>query len=96
MLIRKSSKSHDLKLYRNTNPGAIRTKTFPDKSTETVTYPTSGSYFLMLDGKLIKQSDDWNSIEQSYVDECQSLHGGGSGRMLLGKHKLVQNVLKEL
>ena len=30
MLIRKSSQGYNLQLYRNTTPGAVRTKTFKD------------------------------------------------------------------
>ena len=47
MLIRKSSKGHDLQLYRNTTPGAVRTKKFKDGTTETLTYPSSKKYFLV-------------------------------------------------
>ena len=96
MLVRKSSKGHYLRLYRNTTPGVVRTKKYPDGTTETLTYPSRYKYFLVLDGKIIKRSDNWNTIEQAYVDECDSRHGGGSGRMIIGTHKLENHVIKEL
>ena len=96
MLIRKSSQGHDLKLYRNTTPSSTRTKKYPDGTTETLTYPSSYKYFLVLDGEIIKRSDSWDTIEQAYVDECDSRHGGGSGRMIVGTHKLENHVIKEL
>ena len=96
MLIRKSSKGHDLKLYRNTTPGATRTKNYPDGTTETLAYPTSKKYFLTFNGNVIQRSDNWNTIEQAYVDKCKDEHGGGTGRMLIGKHELVNNVIKEI
>ena len=96
MLIRKSSQGHYLRLYRNSTPGATRTKNFPDGTTETLTYPSRYKYFLVLDGEIIKRSDNWNTIEQAYVDECDSRHGGGSGRMIIGTHKLENHVIKEL
>ena len=96
MLIRKSSQGHDLKLYKNTTPNATRTKKYPDGTTETQTYPSSYKYFLALDGEIIKRSNSWATIEQAYVDECESRHGGGTGRMLIGKHKLVDHVITEL
>ena len=96
MLIRKSSQGHYLRLYRNSTPGVTRTKNFPDGTTETLTYPSRYKYFLVLDGEVIKRSDNWNTIEQAYVDECDSRHGGGSGRMIIGTHKLENHVIKEL
>ena len=96
MLIRKSSQGHDLKLYRNSTPGAIRTKKYPDGTTETLAYPTSKKYFLTFNGNVIQRSDNWNTIEQAYVDKCKDEHGGGTGRMLVGKHELINNVIKEI
>ena len=96
MLIRKSSKGHDLKLYRNTTPGSVRTKNYLDGTTETLTYPSRYKYFLVFDGSIIQRSDNWNTIEQAYVDKCDDEHGGGTGRMLIGKHELVNNVIKEI
>ena len=85
-----------MRLYRNTTPGAVRTKTYPDGTTETLTYPSRYKYFLVLDGEVIKRSDSWGTIEQAYVDECDSRHGGGNGRMIVGKHKLENHVIKTL
>ena len=58
MLIRKSSQGHDLKLYRNSTPGATRTKKYPDGTTETLAYPTSKKYFLTFNGNVIQRSDN--------------------------------------
>tara|TARA_R100001443_G_scaffold17939_1_gene28578 strand:- start:137 stop:427 length:291 start_codon:yes stop_codon:yes gene_type:complete len=96
MLIRKSSQGHDLKLYRNTTPGATRTKNYPDGTTETLTYPSSKNYFLVFNGSIIQRSDNWDTIEQAYVDKCDDEHGGGTGRVIIGKHKLENKVIKEL
>ena len=96
MLIRKSSQGHDLKLYRNTTPNITRTKKYPDGTTETLTYPASKTYFLVFNGEVIQRSDNWNTIEQAYVDKCDDEHGGGKGRMIVGKHKIVNNIITEL
>jgi hypothetical protein len=96
MLIRKSSQGHDLKLYRNTTPNAVRTRKYPDGTTETLTYPASKTYFLVFNGEVIQRSDNWNTIEQAYVDKCDDEHGGGKGRMIVGKHKIVNNIITEL
>ena len=63
---------------------------------ESLTYPSRYKYFLVLDGEIIRRSNSWATIEQAYVDECESRHGGGTGRMLVGKHKLVDHVITEL
>ena len=96
MLIRKSSQGQDLKLYRNTTPNSTRTKKYSDGTTETLTYPASKKYFLVFNGEIIQRSDNWNTIEQAYVDKCEDEHGGGKGRMMIGKHKLENNVIKEI
>ena len=96
MLIRKSSQGHYLRLYRNTTPGVVRTKKYSDGTTEPLSYPSRYKYFLVLDGEVIKRSDSWATIEQAYVDECDSRHGGGTGRMIIGKHKLENCVIKTL
>ena len=96
MLIRKSSQGHYLRLYRNTTPGVVRTKKYSDGTTETLSYPSRYKYFLVLDCEIIKRSDSWDTIEQAYVDECDSRHGGGTGRMIIGKHKLEDCVIKTL
>ena len=96
MLIRKSSQGHYLRLYRKTTPGGVRTKKYSDGTTETLSYPSRYKYFLVLDGEIIKRSDSWDTIEQAYVDECDSRHGGGTGRMIIGKHKLEDCVIKTL
>jgi hypothetical protein len=56
-------------------------------STRTKKYP---------DGTIETLSDNWHTIEQAYVDKCEDEHGGGTGRMLIGKHELVNNVIKEI
>jgi len=96
MLIRKSSQGFDLKLYKNTTPSVTRTKKYPNGDVETLTYPSRYKYFLVLDGEIVRRSDSWETIEQLYVDECQSRHGGGTGRMIVGKHKLVNHVITEV
>ena len=92
MLIRKSSQGHYLRLYRNTTPGATRTKTYPDGTPETLPYPSRYKYFLVLDGEVVQRSDSWATIEQAYVDECDDSHGGGHGRLVVGHHQLINGV----
>jgi hypothetical protein len=92
MLIRKSSQGHYLRLYKNTTPGAVRTKTYSDGTTEALTYPSSYTYFLVKDGEVIQRSNSWATIEQAYVDQCDDNHGGGHGRIMAGKHHIINGV----
>ena len=97
MLIRKCSQGHDIKIYRNTTPNAVRKKTYTDGTVETLTYPSGGyDYFLMVDGSIAKRSDSWKNIEEEYVKQCAKVHEDGHGRVLIGKHKLENCVIKTL
>jgi len=97
MLIRKCSQGHDIKLYRNTTPNAVRKKTYADGTVETLTYPPGGyDYFLTIAGKIKKRSDSWKNIEEEYVSQCAKAHKDGHGRVIIGKHKLENCVIKEL
>ena len=95
MLIRRCAQGHDIKIYRNTTPGATRTKNYPDGTTETLTYPSSYKYFLLIDGEIERRSNSWETIEELYVEKCEDRHSDSHGRMLIGKHELVNNVITE-
>ena len=92
MLIRKSSQGHYLRLYRNTTPNVTRTKTYPDGTIETLTYPSRYKYFLVVDGEIVQRSDSWETIEQAYVSKCNNDHGGGHGRLIVGDHHLINGI----
>jgi len=97
MLIRKSSQGHDIQVYRNTTPNAERKKTYADGSVETLTYPSSRyDYFVVVEGSIVKRSDSWKTIEEEYVEQCAKKDDKGHGRMIIGKHKLENCVIKEL
>ena len=70
MVVRRSSQGYRIRIHRNTTPGAKRTKTYADGSTETLTYPSSYKYFVDVDGKIVKKSNSFETIEEFYVDEC--------------------------
>ena len=92
MIIRRSSQGYRIRLHKNTTPGAIRTKTYPDGTVETLTYPTSGyEYFVEVDGEVVKRSNTFKNAEIYYVDECAKKYDNGHGR-LTGKHHIVNGV----
>ena len=92
MIVRRCSQGHRVRLHRNTTPGAKRTKTYPDGSTETLTYPSSYDYFVDVDGKVVKKSNSFKVIEEYYVTECAKKHGDGHGRLVVGGHHLINGV----
>jgi len=93
MIIRRCSQGHRVRLHRNTTPNAVRTKTYADGTVETLTYPSSGyDYFVEVDGSVVKRSDNFNTIETYFVSKCADKHDDGHGRVLIGKHKLVNGV----
>ena len=92
MIVRRCSQGHRVRLHRNTTPGAKRTKTYPDGSTETLTYPSSYDYFVDVDGTVAKKSNSFKVAEEYYVSECAKKHGDGHGRLIVGGHHLINGV----
>ena len=93
MIIRRCSQGHRVRLHRNTTPNAVRQKTYADGTVETLTYPSSGyDYFVEVDGTVVKRSDSFKNIEEYFVDECEKKHGDGHGRILIGKHHIINGV----
>ena len=92
MIVRRCSQGHRVRIHRNTTPGATRTKTYADGSTETLTYPSSYKYFVDVDGDIKKRSNSFKVIEEFFVVECAKKHGDGHGRLIVGKHNLVNGV----
>ena len=93
MIIRRCSQGHRVRLHRNTTPNAVRQKTYADGTVETLTYPSSGyDYFVEVDGTVVRRSDSFANIENYYVDECEKKHEDGHGRVIIGKHQLVNGV----
>ena len=92
MIVRRCSQGHRVRLHRNTTTGAKRTKTYPDGSTETLTYPSSYDYFVDVDGKIKKKTNSFKVAEEYYVTECAKKHGDGHGRLIIGTHNLVNGV----
>ena len=93
MIIRKSSQGHRIRLHRNTTPNAVRQKTYADGTVETLTYPSSRyDYFVEVGGEVVKRSDSFDTIEEYYVNECAKVYDNGHGRLIIGKHQLVNSV----
>ena len=92
MILRRSSQGSRVRLHRNTSPGATRTKKYKDGSTETLTYPNSYKYFIDVDGEVVKKSNSFKVAEEYYVDECAKKYDHGHGRLVIGKHHLINNV----
>ena len=92
MIIRKSSQGHRIRLHRNTTPGVTRTKTYPNGTVETLTYPSRYDYFVEVDGEVVKRSDSFKTIEEHYVDECAKVYDNGHGRLVVGTHQLINGI----
>ena len=92
MIVRRCSQGHRVRVHRNTTPGAKRTKTYPDGSKETLTYPSSYTYFVDVDGEVAKKSNSFKVAEEFYVAECAKKHGDGHGRLIVGGHHVINGV----
>ena len=92
MIVRRCSQGHRVRLHKNTTRGATRVKTYPDGSTETLTYPSAYDYFVDVDGEIAKKSNSFKVAEEYYVSECAKKHGDGHGRLLVGSHHLINGI----
>ena len=92
MIVRRCSQGHRVRVHKNTTPGATRTKTYADESTETLTYPSSYDYFVDVDGTVAKKSDSFKVVEEFFVAECTKKHGDGHGRLIVGGHHIINGV----
>ena len=92
MIVRRCSQGHRVRIHRNTTPGAVRTKTYADSSTETLTYPSSYDYFVDVDGTVAKKTNSFKTAEEFFVAECAKKHGDGHGRMIVGDHHIINGV----
>ena len=57
-----------------------------------MTYPNSYKYFIDVDGEVVKKSNSFKVAEEYYVDECAKKYDNGHGRLVIGKHHLINNV----
>jgi len=92
MIVRRCSQGHRVRIHRNTTPGATRTKTYSDGSTETLAYPSSYDYFVDVDGSVAKKTNSFKVAEEFYVAECAKKHGDGHGRLIVGGHHIINGV----
>jgi hypothetical protein len=93
MLIRKSSHGFDVKLYRNNSPDVTRVKTYGDGSQETIEYPASKDYFVMVDGSVVKRTDNLSTAEGTYTDECEKKEYTPHGPAVIGKHVMIGQII---
>ena len=92
MIVRRCSQGHRVRIHKNTTPGATRIKTYPNGSTESLTYPSSYTYFVEVDGVVSKKSNSFKVVEEFYVAECAKKHGDGHGRLIVGGHHIINGV----
>jgi hypothetical protein len=92
MIVRRCSQGHRVRVHKNTTPGATRTKTYADESTETLTYPSSYDYFVDVDGTVAKKTNSFKTAEEFFVAECAKKHGDGHGRLIVGGHHIINGV----
>ncbi len=92
MIVRRCSQGHRVRIHKNTTPGATRTKTYSDGSTETLAYPSSYDYFVDVDGSVVKKTNSFKTAEEFYVAECAKKHGDGHGRLIVGGHHIINGV----
>jgi hypothetical protein len=92
MIIRRSSQGENIRIYRNTTPGATRTRRYSDGSTQSVEYPSSYTYFVTVEDSVLKKTNSLKVAEEFYTDECKKKYDNVHGRITIGKHKMIGKV----
>ena len=92
MIVRRCSQGHRVRVHRNTTPGSTRVKTYADGTTETLAYPSAYTYFVDVDGEVAKKTNSFKVAEEYYVNECAKKHSDGHGRIIIGKHHMINGV----
>tara|TARA_R100000152_G_C6782269_1_gene219453 strand:+ start:358 stop:786 length:429 start_codon:yes stop_codon:yes gene_type:complete len=93
MIIRRSSEGYNVILYRNTTPGATRTRTYSNSTVEEITYPTSYKYFIAIDNEVKKRTNNWETAENFYIDECEKKGYTSHGRAIIGAHIMLGSII---
>ena len=93
MIIRRSSEGYNVLLYRNSSPGATRTRTYSDGTVEEISYPSSKNYFIVTDGSVVKKTDSLKTAEDTYTDECAKKGYTPHGRAVIGEHVMLGHVI---
>ena len=87
---------NDVVIHLNNKKGMTKKVKLADGTFITLTYPGSKKYFLRNGESIIKKSDSFKTIEEEYVKECDKKHSDGHGRVIIGKHKLVDGIATNL
>jgi len=92
MIIRRSSQGENIRIYRNTTPGATRIRNYKDGTTASVSYPPSKVYFVTVESEVVKSTNSLKVAEEFYTDECKKKYDNVHGRQLVGKHKMINKI----
>ena len=92
MVIRRSSQGENIRIYRNTTPGTTWIRKYTDGSTQSVEYPSSYTYFVTVEGSVVKKTNSLKVAEEHYTDECKKKYDNVHGRVTIGKHKMINKV----
>lgn len=93
MIIRRSSEGYNVILYRNTTPGVKRTRTYSNSTVEEITYPSSYKYFIAIDNEIKKRTNNWETAENFYIDECEKKGYSSHGRAIIGAHVMLGTII---
>ena len=91
MIVRRCAFDHDVVIHKNTKKGMTKIIEISDGTRQSLTYPSSYEYFLVVSGEIVQKSNSFETIETAYVNKCTELHESGHGRIDIVKHKLVNN-----
>ena len=85
ILFRKSHKGKDIKIY-------LKPYDFDDD----IVNSTTKDYVVWADGAVVLKTDSLKNAEDEYTKQCQKYYDDVHGRFAVGRHALVDGVVKTL
>ena len=85
ILYRKSHKGKDVKIY-------VKPYVFD----EDLTSSSNKDYIVWANGSVLLETDDLGKAEDLYTKECKKLYDDVHGRFTVGRHALVDGVVKTI
>ena len=83
---------NDVVIHLNNKKGMKKDVQLSDGSIIELIYPNTKEYFLRVNDKIVKKSDNYKTIEDEYIKECESRKDSDDhGRIDVALHKLVDN-----
>ena len=94
MLVRKCAEGHKVYIFK---PRTKENSSYKFSEDETVSFDAQNkSYIVTSDGAVVKRTNSFITAQSSYDDECKKHHSNTVGKLIVGKHTLINGVATKI